>query len=107
MQFNFWSSTKYLDRPKTFWDLYVEGQGISKFSFSAGTKTFGVALNAIQLLVWFKIFGPAQNMLGPVEGQTQFLCHHKFFLSGSNCNSAFGLAQNSLEHVEGHGIGGT
>ena len=25
-QFNFWSCTKYLDRPKTFWGL-AEGQG--------------------------------------------------------------------------------
>ena len=29
----------------------------------------GVALNAVQFLVWHKIFGPAQNILGPVEGQ--------------------------------------
>ena len=32
-------------------------------------KLFGAALNAIQFLVWLKKFGPAQNILGPVEGQ--------------------------------------
>ena len=37
--------------------------------FSTGTKNFGVALNAIQFLVLHKIFGPAQNILGHVEGQ--------------------------------------
>ena len=41
----------------------------SKFHFSAGTKLFGVALNAIQFLILHKIFGPAQNILGLVEGQ--------------------------------------
>ena len=30
---------------------------------------FGVALNAVKLLVWSYIFGTAQNNLGPVEGQ--------------------------------------
>ena len=38
----------------------------SKFNFSADTSNFGVARNAIQFLVWHKIFGPAQNILGPV-----------------------------------------
>ena len=28
-----------------------------------------MALNAIQFLVWLKIFGPVQNILGPVKGQ--------------------------------------
>ena len=39
------------------------------FSYCAGTKSFGAAPNAIQFLVWSKKFGPAQNILGPVEGQ--------------------------------------
>jgi hypothetical protein len=47
----------------------VEGQDISKFHFSAGTKFFGVALNAIQFLILHKIFGLAQNILGLVQGQ--------------------------------------
>ena len=41
----------------------------SKFSYCAGTKSFGATLNAIQFLVWLKMFGSAQNILGPVEGQ--------------------------------------
>ena len=30
---------------------------------------FEESLNAIKFLDWFKTFGPAQNILGPVEGQ--------------------------------------
>ena len=41
----------------------------SKFSFSTGTVFFGVALNAKEFMVRHKIFEPAQNILGPVEGQ--------------------------------------
>jgi hypothetical protein len=53
---NFWCQTKR---------LFV----LSKSHFSAGTKSFGVALNAIQFLVLHKIFGLAQNIWGLVEGQ--------------------------------------
>ena len=41
----------------------------SKFIFSGSVIFFGVAPNAIQFLVWLKIFGPVQNILGPVKGQ--------------------------------------
>ena len=37
--------------------------------FCAGTKDFEEALNAVKYLGWFKKFGPAQNILGPVKGQ--------------------------------------
>ena len=37
--------------------------------FGAGTKVFEEALNAITFLDWLKKYGPAQNILGPVEGQ--------------------------------------
>ena len=37
-------------------------------TFCAGTTIFGAALNAIQFLVWQKLFGMAQNVLGSVEG---------------------------------------
>ena len=30
---------------------------------------FVPALNAVKFLGWLKIFGPAQNILGPVKGQ--------------------------------------
>ena len=36
--------------------------------FSAGTKVFEEALNAITFLDWLKKLGPAQNILGPVDG---------------------------------------
>ena len=41
----------------------------SKIGFCAGTKGFEEALNAVKFLGWLKIFGPAQNILGPVKGQ--------------------------------------
>ena len=41
----------------------------SKIDFCAGTKVFEEALNAVKFLGWFKKFGPAQNVLGPVKGQ--------------------------------------
>ena len=41
----------------------------SKFDFCARTKVFEEALNAINFLDLLKKFGPAQNILGPVEGQ--------------------------------------
>ena len=40
-----------------------------KLVFSAGTKVFEEALNAIKFLDWLKKFGQAQNILGNVKGQ--------------------------------------
>ena len=40
-----------------------------KIGFSAGTKVFEEALNAVKFLGWLKKFGWAQNVLGPVKGQ--------------------------------------
>ena len=40
-----------------------------KFGFCARRKVFEEALNAIKFLVWLKKIGPAQNILGPVEGK--------------------------------------
>ena len=40
-----------------------------KIGFSAGTKVFEEALNAVKFLGWLKKFGPAQNILGPVKVQ--------------------------------------
>ena len=37
--------------------------------FCAGTKVFEEALNAVKFSGWFKKFGSAQNILGPVKGQ--------------------------------------
>ena len=47
-----------------FESVDLGGSFFSKFQISAGRKSFGVALNEIQ-----KIFGPAQNIFGHVEGQ--------------------------------------
>ena len=41
----------------------------SNIGFCASTKFFEEALNAVKFLDWLKIFGPAQNILGPVKGQ--------------------------------------
>ena len=42
---------------------------LSKIGFSAGTKVFEEALNAVKFLEWLKMFGPAHNILEPVKGQ--------------------------------------
>ena len=39
-----------------------------KINFCARTKGFEEALIAVKFLGWLKKFGPAQNVLGPVEG---------------------------------------
>ena len=41
----------------------------SKIGFCASTKVIEEALNAVKFLGWLKIFGKAQNILGPVKGQ--------------------------------------
>ena len=41
----------------------------SKIGFCASTNVFEEGLNAVKFLGWHKIFGPAQNILGPVKGQ--------------------------------------
>ena len=40
----------------------------SRIGFCASTKFFEEALNAVKFLDWLKIFGPTQNILGPVKG---------------------------------------
>ena len=46
-----------------------KGFAFSEIVFCASTKFFEEALNAVKFLDWLKIFGPAQNILGPVKGQ--------------------------------------
>ena len=58
----FCASPNFLSHPK------------SLTAFSASSKTFVPAqklilLNGNHLFVWHKMFGPAQNILGPVKGQ--------------------------------------
>ena len=57
-----WQSQKFCARQKD--DLHSV-----KLFFCAGTKVFEEALNAVKFLGWFKKFGSAQNILGPVKGQ--------------------------------------
>ena len=40
-----------------------------KLFFVPAQNFFVEALNAVKFLGWLKIFGPAQNVLGPVKGQ--------------------------------------
>ena len=52
-------------------------------AFSASSKTFvpeqkPILLNANHLFVWRKMFGPAQNILGPVKGQSIRLLKYGF-----------------------------
>jgi hypothetical protein len=39
--------------------------------FWSGTKSLEPEQYENRFLVWHKIFGPAQNILGPVEGQAE------------------------------------
>ena len=57
-----WQSQTFCARQKD--DLHSV-----KLFFCAGTKIFEEALNAVKFLGWLKIFGPTQNILGPVKGQ--------------------------------------
>ena len=70
----------------------------SKIGFCASTKVFEEALNAVKFLCWLKIFGPAQNILGPVKGQginaNYLLVWHK----------KLEPAKNIFGPVEGQGI---
>ena len=62
-------------RDNTFWpmpNILCQSErwfAFSKIVFCAGTKGFEEALNAVKFLGWLKKFGPAQNILGPVQGQ--------------------------------------
>ena len=69
MQLNSWTGSKNLDRQQTFCATPKYNFISAKFGFCASAKVFEEALNAIKFLDWLKKFGPAQNILGPVEGQ--------------------------------------
>ena len=82
----------------------------SRIGFCASTKFFEEALNAVKFLDWLKIFGPAQNILGPVKGQGIPVLEHLFlfwnvlFLFWNvlflfwNVPSYFKMANFNLEH---------
>ena len=73
----FWAGPKFLCLTKILFTyfgsrkLFVPDKKMicSKIGFSASTKVFEEALNAVKFLGWLKLFGPAQNILGPVKGQ--------------------------------------
>jgi hypothetical protein len=57
-----WQSQTFCARQKD--DLHS-----AKLVFVPSQKFLEEALNAVKFLGWPKIFGPAQNILGPVKGQ--------------------------------------
>ena len=59
-------------------------KGDCKIGFSASTKVFEEALNAVNVLGWLKKFGPTQNILGPVKGQGISLKAHISSEHGKN-----------------------
>jgi hypothetical protein len=61
--FILWQSQTFCNRQKD--DLHSV-----KLVFCAGTKVFEEALNTVKFLGWLKKFGLAQNILGPVKGQS-------------------------------------
>ena len=58
----FWAGPSFLCKTKRLFEF-------SKIVFCASTKVFEETLNAVKFLGRLKIFGPAQNILGPVKGQ--------------------------------------
>ena len=50
-------------------EILCQTIAFKKIGFCAGTKVFEETLNAVKFLGWLKIFGPDQNILGPVKGQ--------------------------------------
>jgi len=66
-----WQSQTFCARQKD--DLHSV-----KLVFCAGTKVFEEALNAVKFLGWLKKFGPAQNILGPVNKKTR---HNSFVVN--------------------------
>ena len=59
----------------------------SKIGVCASAKVFEEALNAVKFLGRLKIFGPAQNIMGPVKGQ------------GISIQNTVNLPQNFTVHV--------
>ena len=56
-----------LRQSQTFCARQKRLSDFSKIVFCACTKVFEEALNAVKFFVWLKIFGPAQNISGPVQ----------------------------------------
>ena len=71
---SFYRSQNVLCRSKFF----EPAQKFDCKNFCASTKFFEEALNAVKFLDWLKIFGPAQNILGPVKGQGIPVLEHLF-----------------------------
>ena len=74
----FWAGQNFCVRPKIYLHIVAVTNilcqtkrwfAFSKIGFYAGTKDFEEALNAVKLLGQLKKFGPAQNILGLVNGQ--------------------------------------
>ena len=81
---------------QTFFVIQKRLFAFSKFASCAGTKVFEEALYAVKFLGWHKIFGPAQNILGPVgRGICTFLV-----LSGDKLSSVFKkLLNDGLKNI--------
>ena len=67
------SDQKYiyiLYQSQTFFARPKDDLNSVKLVFVLAQKFLEEALNAIKFLKWLKTFGPAQNILGPVKGQS-------------------------------------
>ena len=74
----FWAGPNFLSQTKNYLFIVAVTNILSQpknlTAFSASLETFVLAqklilMNANHLFVWHKMFGPAQNILGPVKGQ--------------------------------------
>ena len=95
-----------------FWQLQIFWAR-QKYDLHSVKLIFVPAQNAVKSLGWLKIFGPAQNILGPVKGQgisaflktfvpaqrtillnaNHIFVWHKMFVTATVRKKIFGLAQ--------------
>ena len=72
----FWAGPNFCIRPKIYLHIVAvtnilcqtkKSFALCKIVFCPDTKVFEEALNAVKFLGWHKIFGGAQNFVGPVK----------------------------------------
>ena len=71
----FWAGPNFMCHTKNLFTYCGSHKHSVKLIFCAGTKGFEEALIAVKFLGWLKKFGSAQNILGPVKGQS-IKTHH-------------------------------
>ena len=80
---NFWASPKIYLHIVAVTNILCQIKrwfAFSKIGFCTSTKVFEEALNTVRFLSGHKIFGAAQNILGPVKGKRIRVKSEKVFV---------------------------